>query len=48
MLQWRDTTVAEVKLANLPDKLKSVKLFSPLAKIYVHRVIGFTTRDIEA
>ena len=33
MLQWRYAKVAEVKLANLPDKLKSVKLFSLLAKI---------------
>ena len=48
MLQWRDTKEAEVQLTNLPDKLKSVKLFSPLAKINVHRVNGFTTRDIEA
>ena len=48
MSQWRDTKEAEVKLANLPDKFKSVKHFSLLAKINVHRVNGFTTRDIEA
>ena len=28
MLQWRETKIAKIKIANLPDKLKSVKLFT--------------------
>ena len=28
MLQWRETKEAKIKIANLPDKLKSVKLFT--------------------
>ena len=28
MLQWRETKIAKIKIANLPDKLKSVKLFA--------------------
>ena len=28
MLKWGETKVAKVKLPNLPDKLKSVKLFT--------------------
>ena len=28
MLQWRETKVALIKIANLPDKLKSMKLFT--------------------
>ena len=28
MLQWREAKVAKIKLANLPDKLKSVTLFT--------------------
>ena len=28
MLQWRQAEVAKIKIANLPDKLKSVKLFT--------------------
>ena len=28
MFEWRETKVAKIKLANLPDKLKSVKPFT--------------------
>ena len=37
MLQWRETKVAKIKIANLPDKLKSVKLFTS----YVYGVNNF-------
>ena len=27
-IYWRETQIAKIKIANLPDKLKSVKLFT--------------------
>ena len=40
MLYWRETKVAKIKIANLPDNLISVKLF--IAKINVSRVYHLT------